>query len=109
MSVGNNKRPMSHVRPAPVQRQRTAQQIVNYKIALAKLVDDMEAFAEVARRNSFKVHSLAWNHLKIYRTNGHKRRWSVTLFGDSGPTSRENPVPPVVYVRPPRPHRQSRN
>lgn len=85
---------------------RTAQQVINYKAALSKLQDDMESFVNIAKRNGYKVHSFAWNCCSIYRTNGHKRKWSVTLMGLHGQSSRENPVSPVVYERPSRPRKE---
>lgn len=84
---------------------RTAQQEINYRVALTKLVEAMETFVEVARRNGRKVHSFAWNHRAMYRHNGHRKRWSVTLMGPEGSTSREKWKPPVVYERPPRPRK----
>lgn len=81
---------------------RTAQQEINYKAALLKLADELEAFVEVARRNGRKIHSIGWNHRPIYRTNGHKRRLSITVMGPEGSNSRENPPPPVEHVRKPR-------
>lgn len=96
---------MSNGRPVPRHPQRTAQQQINYDVALRKLQEDMESFVEIAKRNGFKVHSLAWNCRPIYHANGHRRKWSVTLLGVYGQSSRENLLPPVVYNRPPRPSR----
>jgi uncharacterized membrane-anchored protein len=76
-----------------------------FDAATAKLVADMEEFVRTVKRLHYRVHSVAWNHRPIYHANGHRKQWSVTLFGDAGLASRENPVPPVEYVRPARPRK----
>lgn len=62
---------------------RTAQQEINYRLALTKLVEAMETFVEVARRNGLKPRSIAWNYRAIfYDENNRRRHWNVTMPGN---------------------------